>query len=338
MSRRLPARLVLHAGLHKSGTSTVQLALRAAYGTPTDGIWFPLMDPPELGHELIAWTLLGILHDRLSRQLGSAGAVGISPVHLRSLIARSADLGVDTLIVSSEVLDRLDAAAAAALRDELGGVPTTAVLTVTSPVHRWYANWQESIKHGATTRPLDDEAVAAQRSMTAPGMLARLVALLPADEVVVRLVRPSPPEPDLVHSLLTACGLAPVAGLDLAPPANLGIGADVELMRRLNALGITSDLPVAERLERFATFRAAVRRVPRVGAARPGYGVPQWFADAARDEEAWLRGLDRRGRVRVVDPHRLLDRWAEVAVPDWIRDVEGSDWPELPDVDGHHSE
>jgi hypothetical protein len=328
-----PIRLILHVGLHKSGTSTFQLAMRAAYGTPTDGVWFPLMDPPDLGHELVAWTLRGTLHDRLRRHTGDDDAPGIAPVHLRSLVSRAADMGVEALVVSTEELDDLDEVAAAALRAEIGPAPTTVLLTVTPPAHRWYANWQESIKHGAIRRPLDDVPANAQRSMTAPGLLARQISLLPSDDVLVRLVRPSPPERDLVQSLLTACGLDPVATLDVPGPANVGMGADIELMRRLNALGITAKVGVAERLERHATFKAAVRRVPRAGAVHPGYGLPHWFDDAARDELQLLHELGRRDQVRLVDPHRLLERWTEAKVPDWIRAIEQSDWPEVPDAD-----
>lgn len=335
MTESRPLRLILHAGLHKSGTTTFQSVMRAAYGTPVDGIWFPLMDATGFGHELVAWTVRDRLAHVLRTLVPDGPVPDIAPVHLRALIAKAAEGGVDVLVVSTEELDRIDDdTAAAVLRDELGSTPTTLLLTVTPPVHRWYSAWQESLKGGASIRPLDDEYIAAAQSLTAPGALGRLLELLPNDEVVVRLVRPAPPEPGLVRSLLVACGIDPAAELVSSGPENTSLREDAELLRRLNALGLTVGCTGSQRLDRLAVFRAAVQRVPRSGAARPGYGLPHWFRAAAELEADLLRELARREGVTLVDPHRLLDNWVDTTAPDWIRAIETSEWPEVPDADG----
>lgn len=334
MSLSRPLRLVLHGGLHKSGTSTFQSAMRAAYGSPVDGVWFPVLGDGGFGHELIAWTLCGRLDEHVRAAGGRSPLPDIAPVDLATLIDEATERAVDVLVVSAEDVAQFDEQAAEALRVQIGGVPTTLLLTVTPPAHRWFSGWQEWIKHGGRLRPLDGANECAARSLTGPGALRRLVAMLPHDELVIRIVRPSPPEPDLVGSLLTACRIEPVEAVAGARPFNLGIGADIELLRRLNALGITSDVTTHERLSRFGIFRAATRRVPRLGAARPGYGVPSWFADAAREEAQMLRELAQRVEATVLDPHRLLDQWTATTAPAWIREIEESDWPDVPDADG----
>jgi hypothetical protein len=334
MSESRPLRLILHAGLHKSGTTTFQRAMRAAYGSPVDGVWFPLMADPGFGHEVIAWTLQDALDDAL-RVLAAGGPVPeVAPVHLRALIEEAIGRGVEVLVVSAEDIDQFDERDAESLRSEIGEVPTTLLLTVTPPAHRWYSGWQEWVKHGGCERPLDGQQECASRSLTAPGAVRRLVSLLPHDELVVRLVRPSPPEPDLVHSLLNACGIRPMESLAVVAPVNVGTGVDIEVLRRLNALGVTSAVPAHERLSRFEVFRAAVRRVPGPGGPRPGYGLPTWFLDAARDEVEVLRALGRGAEATVLDPHGLLEHWEAMATPEWIDEIERSDWPEIPDVDG----
>lgn len=327
-----PLRLVLHAGLHKSGTTTVQQALRAAYGTPRNGVWFPLMDDPGFGHELIVWTMRGSLQETIEG-LAATQVSGVRPVHLHTFITQAVERGVEVLVISAEGFDQSTPEVAAVLRSEIGAVPTTLVLTVTRPVHRWFSVWQEWVKHGAATRPLDSPTLFAASSLTAPGALRRQLELLPHDEVVIRLVRPSPPEPDLAGDLLAACGITPVADLAAARPTNQGLGVDIELLRRLNALGITVGIGAHERFSRFETFRAAVRREPGGRPPRAEYGLPAWFTAAAREEADFLRELAGRPGVTVLDPQGQLDQWTDISIPEWVVEMAGSLWPEVPDAD-----
>lgn len=332
MSGPHPVRLVLHVGLHKSGTTTFQHAMKATYGSPVDGTWFPLMDTPGFGHELIAWTAWGSFDEVVRRLAGGGPVPRVAPVHLSELLARAAVRGVDTLVISAEDLDQMDERIAARLRDEIGTSPTTVLLTITPPVHRWYSAWQEGIKHGGTERPLEAERQTAVRSLTVPGAVRRLVDVVPHDQLIVRVVRTSPPESDLVASLLDVCGLAPRTPVDASTPTNVGLRADIELLRRLNALGVTARV-AHRRLADFEVFRAAVRRIPRADGPRPGFGLPEWFAESASAEAQLLGELGERDRVTVLDPHGLLDRWTDLEPPAWIREIETSDWPEVPDAD-----
>ena len=90
----------------------------------------------------------------------------------------------------------------------------TLVLTATAPMHRWCSGWQTLVKHGLAQYPADAARHIVEFAALRAGRLAELVDLIPASSCIVRLVRNSPPEPDLAADLAAAVGL-PEPG---APP------------------------------------------------------------------------------------------------------------------------
>jgi hypothetical protein len=37
--------------------------------------------------------------------------------------------------------------------------------------------------------------------------------------------------------------------------------------------------------------------------------------------------------VTVLDPQGQLDQWADISIPEWVVEMAGSLWPEVPDAD-----
>jgi hypothetical protein len=198
-------RIVLHAGLHKSGTTSIQDAWRHRYGDRSD-TWYPPPPPGPPGHHRLARPLLAAFVDGHAPDLLGASVA----YHLRGrsvresmedVVAAAAERGVDTLLLSSEDFDRVRPEDAAGLREVFGGHELVLVVTLTRPVHRWCAGWQTLVRHGMPHYPADGAGHLFDFAALRPGRLVELTRLIPADRSLFRLVRPSPHEPDLATDL-----------------------------------------------------------------------------------------------------------------------------------------
>ncbi len=319
-------RIVLHAGLHKSGTTSIQGSWLGAYADHPDA-WYPAPPPGPPGHHRLFRPLVGEFVDGAAPDLAGAAiafhARGRVRQSLVDVIATARQRQVGTLVLSSEILDRIRESDRAGLAAALGDEDVTVVLTATRPVHRWCSGWQTLVKHGLAEYPADAARHVVRFAALERGRLAELADLLPARRVVVRLVRNSPPEPDLGVDLAVALGLpdAPPRA-DTRPVLNPSLGTDTEVMLRVNRadLALGADREGLDLLQRLRGSGFTYRDAPQLAER---YAVPDAVLEAAEVEQAWLSGLSgpEGGRCTLLDPHGVLSTWTDPALPEWYATV-----------------
>jgi hypothetical protein len=331
-------RVVLHVGLHKSGSTHVQAEWQAAFA---DGVVvrYPGQGERRLpGHHALVWPMLLAYRDqqpadlvwpRQRRRLEEGGFAAV--------VAQAAADGVETLLISSEELDRLQAADVPRLTAVLEEHEVTVLATVTRPVHRWCSSWQALVRHGLGGYPRESAAHVADYASLRPGRLAELLATLPDARRIVRLVRTSPVEPELARTLAEAVGCAwpsdlpdgPVPGAavprdvqsDARPDApdlrNIAMGVDIEVLRRLNHAGLTLGTVHGDAERLIEELRGDGFRYRDDPALAERYEPPESVWVAAREERTFLSEGAEQAGVTVLDPHALLDDWLADVRPEW---------------------
>ena len=331
-------RIVLHAGLHKSGTTSIQDAWRHRYGDRSD-TWYPPPPPGPPGHHRLARPLLAAFVGGHAPDLLGASVA----YHLRGrsgretmadVVATAAERGVDTLLLSSEDFDRVRPEDTAGLRKAFGGRDLTLVVTLTRPVHRWCAGWQTLVRHGMPHYPADGAAHLFEFAAARPGRLLELTELIPADRSLFRLVRTSPYEPDLAADLASAMELPHVEGSPDGAVLNTSLGVDTEVVLRINRadLGLGTDKEGQAALRRLKGDGFAYRDAPELAAR---YALPSALLEAAAAERDWLRGLGPAGTAAMLDPYDVLDTWTDATVPEWYATISRREavLPELDDLE-----
>lgn len=312
-------RIVLHAGLHKSGTTAVQTAWRAAYGL-RDGVWYP--NNPKArqpGHHALVWPLLGAFTSEQAPDLVLARRRlrgGLATDALASVVGEAEAAGVDVLVISSEDLDRITARDVPAMSESLAGHDVTGVLTVTRPAHRWCAGWQELVKHGLSAYP----SAAAEHVLTfaalRKGRLAEIARLLPVSRMVVRLVRTDPPEPDLAQELADVVGLTYSPDGTVKQVANRSLGTSIEIVRRINAADAGLGTMDVEAKTLLRSLRGRELDYVDVPGLERQYRFPAELEQSAQAELDFLESRDAE-HLTVVDPHDLRSVWTELTPPAW---------------------
>ncbi len=313
--------IILHAGLHKSGTTSVQAGWSAAYADHPD-VGYPRRgDGPPGHHDLFRPLLLAFSEGRAADLAGARARYALRGQRgpgLAEVVASAASRGTGTLLLSSESLDRAVEEDRPALVEALGGHDLTVVLTATRPAHRWCSGWQTLVKQGLAQYPREAAPHILDFAALRPRRLADLVQLLPATRRVVRLVRTSPPEPGLAADLAASLGLPDHERAAEQPMRNTSLGIDTEVVLRINradlALGTSRD---GKRL--LAELRGDGFSYRDDAGLAERYALTDAIAEGAGAEAAWL-GSPAPG-VEVLDPHGLLADWADPAVPEWYAEI-----------------
>lgn len=314
-------RIVLHAGLHKSGTTSIQGAWKQAYGAPGE-VWYPPPPPGPPGHHRLTRPLVRAFTDGLAPDLAAASIAYAARERegrrsLADVVTAAASRGVETLLLSSELLDRVRPEDTSGLRAALGEHAVTLVLTATRPVHRWCSGWQTLVKHGLAQYPAEAEPHVLDFAALRPGRLREITEIVPAASFVVRLVRLSPPEPDLAATLAAGLGLPPGDAAPAPEVLNTSLGTDTEVVLRMNRadLALGADRDGLALLDRLRGSGFSYREVDGLAAR---YVVPDAVLEAAEAERAWLAGL---GAGRLLDPHGVLASWTDPAVSGWYETI-----------------
>ena len=316
-------RIILHAGLHKSGTTSVQASWSAAYAEHPD-VYYPRRGHGPPGHHDLFRPLLVAFSEGRAADLAGARARyalrGERGPGLADVVASAAGRGTGTLLLSSESLDRAAEEDRPWLVEALGDHDLTVVLTATRPVHRWCSGWQTLVKQGLAQYPADAAAHVLDFAALRPGRLQALSLLLPAGRRVVRLVRTAPPEPDLAAGLAAVLGLPDAERVSGQGSRNASLGADTEVVLRINRAGAALGTSRAGR-ELLENLRGAgfAHRDDKRLAAR--YALPAAFERLAADEAAWLEGPAAAEGVEIVDPHGALRDWPDPTPPDWYAEI-----------------
>jgi hypothetical protein len=328
-------RIVLHAGLHKSGTTSIQGGWKHAYGDHRD-VWYPPPPPGPPGHHRLLRPMLRAFVDGLSPDLVRASIAFHAQTRRRQtladVVAEARRRGVETLLLSSENLDRAREEDRAGLRCALGDHAVTLVLTATRPVHRWCSGWQTLVRHGLAEYPVDALRHVVEFAALRPGRLEELATLVPGATCVIRLVRHSPVEPDLAADLAAALGLPDAERAASAAILNPSLGTDTEVVLRINRadLALGTDQDGREVLARLRGDGFVYRDAPELAER---YAVPPLVLEHAAAEAAWLRAAAEDDRQpTILDPHRVLDTWTDPTVSEWY-DVVSRREAVLPELD-----
>jgi len=282
---------------------------------------------------LLAAFVDGLAPDLLAASVAYRLRGRTSRESLAEVMASAQNRGADTLLLSSEEFDRVRPEDRTRLEDVLGDTDVTLVLTITRPVHRWCAGWQTLVRHGLPHYPVEGTEHVREFAALRPGRLAEILDLIPAQRCLIRLVRSSPPEPNLAADLADAIGLPTVDRDFDAPVLNPSLGVDTEVVLRINraGLGMGTDRAGREALRRLKTGDLSYREDPGLA---PRYAIPRSVLQAAAAEQDWLRAIAANPQATVLDPHQLLGSWKDATVPDWYATISRREAvvPELDDT------
>ena len=135
-------RIVLHGGLHKSGTTTVQYEWRAAYRNG-GRVRYPSHPGTRLpGHHGAVWPLMDAFTQQIPTDIVWARSLRRSLYDLGGLVREADGEGVEVLLLSTEELDRLRPSDVPSFQQVLAPHEVVTLHTVTRPVHRWCSGWQ----------------------------------------------------------------------------------------------------------------------------------------------------------------------------------------------------
>lgn len=309
--------ICIHAGVHKSGTTTVQHTLAATFAKP--GVaWYPTSGSfLPTNHGSLVWSLLG--HYRDGAHPGAARVLvteGGGP-GLADVVSQAAAHGVDTLLISAEALDRTRPEDAPRLREAFGGHPVHALFTVTAPRHRWVSMWQEHVKHGLGASPARSAPILRDSGLLTVGALEQLVLSFPADRRTVRIVETQPPDEDLARSVARIFGVEWPEDAPLPTNRNVTLGVRAIALAHLNGCGRTAGLMAPESVEALERALAEADN-GRIDPYSPAdFEIPADIAEVAAAEVDFLERVVADGLVTVVDPSGALATWESRGVPDW---------------------
>jgi hypothetical protein len=316
-------RLVIHAGLHKSGTSSVQAAWASAYSSQGP-MWYPsFAGQIDSSHLSLFAPHLDLFAESDIRYMEFARTRLLGGPSLVDVLAEAVANGLEQLVLSSETLDQASARDLLRLGRLFADCETTVLFTVTRPVHRWCSVWQELVKHGLTETPLNAVDDITGNASLIPGRLRQLVENFPAARKIVRVIRTVPREASLAEDLAHLVGLGNLTSDSPDSQLNLSLGSDTELLRALNRAGQTLGLLTTESVEAFRVAEAlpAGGRPALPPAPRREFQIPEIVGAAAQAELIFFAEASAAGVIELVDPHDELAHWARLDAPEWYRQI-----------------
>jgi len=288
-------RVVLHIGLHKSGTSTIQKAWASAFNR-SRRTWYPRL-PHGPSHAVVAWWLRekqGVPANR----------------SLVDVLVDARSRRTETLLLSSEEFHEASAEQVNRLRPLLAGHDVQVLVTLTQPVYRWPSLWQEMVKHGWAAEQGKSIAQVDEPGVLGPGRLEDLVERWSLGEMTVCLVRQHPPEPELASRVSALAGVElPARIARRSGVENVSLG-DVETRILCEVNRLAPDTRGIESARGRGIVEAL--RAPGPAGATRVLLDPEVFdhvASVAAIEQAALERLEGSSLVRVRDEWGLLQEW-----------------------------
>ena len=293
-------KVILHIGLHKSGTSTIQQSWNNAFSRGKR-VWYPWL-PHGPSHALLAWWV----RDK----------EGVPAKHsLVDVLAEASQRRTEVLLISSEEMHEATAEQTARMRSLLAGREVSVLITLTQPVYRWPSLWQEMVKHGWAAPQAKSIPQVDEPGVMGAGRLEELVERWGVEDTTICLVRQHPSEARLVERVSDLMGVPLPARLrGDARPMNVSLGdAETRMLCEINRLA--PDTRGIESPRGRAIFDALRENGP-AGASRVLIDpeVIDHVAHVAALEQEALMRLRESGRVRLDDAWNLLPQWNQSAV------------------------
>jgi len=252
-------------------------------------------------------------------------------IEIEEVVSEARLRGAEHLLISSEELSRITTSEGARLKGLLDSDDVTILLTITRPAHRWYSAWQELVKSRLAETPEDSADKICTMTLLEDGRLEALLRAIPADRVVVRIVRTDPYEPDFAEQISSVLGIYLPEAPSPQLTTNTSFGANVELLRRLNAANESIAIDPSSLEARLHELEHPDARQSTEFSMQDGYDLPQNFAEIARGEQRLLRHLDETSVIELHDPHEQLARWDDITPPRWVEEIAQRSWPILSD-------
>lgn len=284
-------KLYWHIGPHKTGTTSLQLALAAHAASGRASFYYPSVGDYGPGHALLAWQLLGLN----GRQR--------TPDVIHAAIEEAKRRGIDTVVLSSEEFSR--AAVGEAAFEPIARVcadfECELILTLRPLAERLYPELQERVKHGekiAFSSPHDLLTVFVDRPGMRPDFLSAAILGTGAQHVSVIMADRSAPE-----KLFK--GLSSILGQEIPAARDRQENQSYPFIKTTWLEAINRFIKVPPDEARAAVevgFHAASKRLKSLEAA-PYPPIPpilQRYLDSTWQLQlAFLKVLEESGRVRI---------------------------------------
>ena len=298
------ARIFLHVGVPKSGTSFLQATLRANADRLVErGVWYPTQQHRGLFHAALELT-------------GNHPGWGVPQQRVEGSwagLCREARRRGGTTVFSNELFSNVKAADVPAALAHLDGLDVHVIVTARDLARQLPAEWQEGVKHGRglrfdefLSRVLDPgrshtHAAKFWRHQDLADILARWGRHLPPDRVhVVTCPPPRAPRDLLWQRFCSVIGVDPSAAAFPEAGANTSLGVTaVDVLARVNRRLRKGDAP--------PHLRRTVKHV--------------LVNEALRSD----------GSERVSTPEALVPRLEEITT-EWVRRIEAAGYDVVGDL------
>lgn len=311
--------ICIHAGLHKSGTTTVQGAFAASLGD-IGRVWYPAMGHRNItNHSSLVWPLVATTRTHPHFDAVVNGRMG-GPATFADAVREAETSGVEKLVISCETFDLLEDDDVDGLREACLGHPVRVVFTVTPPLHRWASLWQEMVRHGLGAAPRPAVHILTVSGNLSVGSLRGLIERFPAATKCVRIVSRSRVDGSLVASVAELMELAVELPPD-PPVLNESLGTDAALIAYLNGIGRTSGVYSPRDREIVANWANAAGGRRLDDFSESDFAIPDQVIETALDERDYLLEASRSGAIVLSGAVDELDRWDEVGLPRWYEEI-----------------
>jgi hypothetical protein len=295
-SRKL--RLILHIGPPKTGTTSLQRALRKTYSTqkPKE-IWYPRPTEYGPGHALMALDIMQ----------------GLEP-SVRRTIDEAARANCKTLILSSENFAKTAFQNRIEVLAEQTSAAQVHVVATLSPIYqRAVSTWQQGLRVGTWNTPIEKslEKVVSRPGLR-PDLIEQFAEHFPAAKVSVLITsRSSPQDLFLRFSAATGIGVSPLTDGSVVENTSLG-WVEAETLRAFNfsaeAAGLAPNAAnEARKLLRKLVASEEWRSLIPPERLRLPDGWTQPLAELTAETIRRLRALASQGRIEIFGEVDCLD-------------------------------
>lgn len=237
--RMSPRGLLLHIGLHRTGTTSLQCFLRANRELLASHGWlYPVSPIPEhsAAHHYLSWKLAGLLQTR--------------SMSLESILAglrREIDAHPGNLILSSEDFSRLDPAGIEYLKGLFGDFESRVIVYLRRQDLRIESYYHQRVAGGFLTETFEDFLEGAIEANDYFQLVSRWAACFGKDKTIIRVLEEGQVT-DTRDDFLAQLEFAGRAGFLEVERRNVSPAREVtELLRKLNVARVEGAIPCGDR-------------------------------------------------------------------------------------------